>query len=198
MRFFCKKNKKLIDNTIKINIKILQLNKILTKINSKRRYEMKRYIKIFFEALIILSFFILSCSKGIPYEETQLISQSSSDDCVGSPYDKTIDAKSDSVEVEITVEGFTINITHKNAIFNCCIDSIKTEFTEEGDTLELCEVGFWTNGCYCTCPFEVHSTIGVSAPGVYLIEIWGVYYFWPQQEYGERWFLYQEWVEVTN
>jgi hypothetical protein len=93
----------------------------------------------------------------------------------------------DSAEAEIEVDGFDISITHKNSMFNCCLDSIKVEFTQNVDTLKLTEVEFSTVLCDCVCPFEVCATIGVSEPGSYLVQIFKYDYHVP---------IYQEWVEV--
>ncbi len=145
---------------------------------------MQKYIKIFLVTAFILFFINMSCSeesldKQSPYEETQLISYSSSDSCL-SHFRQYVD----SAEVEIEVDSFDINITHKNAILNCCLDSIEVEFVEAGNTLKLYETE--VNGhCYCDCPYEITAKIGVAEPGVYLIEI-----------FTEDRLVYQKWVEV--
>jgi hypothetical protein len=145
---------------------------------------MQKYIKICLVALIILFFINMSCSEEnldnqSPYDETQLISYSASDSCLSH-----FRQYGDSAEVEIEVDSFDINITHKNAMLNCCLDSIKVEFVEAVDTLKLyeTEVGGY---CWCLCPYEISATIGVSESGLYLIVIYE----------GDR-LVYQEWVEV--
>lgn len=148
---------------------------------------MQKYIKIFLVTLLILFFINFSCSEESlenqsPYEETQLIGYFSSDSCLSH-----FRQYGDSAEVEIEVDSFDINITHKNATFNCCLDSIKVEFTQSENTLILTEVEFLTTPCYCECPYEVNSTIGVAKPGAYLVEI-----------YTYSWLVYQEWVEVPQ
>jgi hypothetical protein len=132
---------------------------------------MHKYIKIFLIMTLILFFINFSCSEETPdipspYEETQLIGYLSSDTC-------TIRLRqfSSEADVEIEVDEFDINITHRNAMFNCCLDSIRSEFARNGDTLKLTEVEYLTGGCYCTCPYEISATIGVCEPGTYLIEI---------------------------
>jgi hypothetical protein len=148
---------------------------------------MRKYLKLFLVIVIILLLLILTCS-GInesPYEGTQLVDYYSSDTCL-----TRIRQYGDSAEVEIEVDGFYINITHKNALFNCCLDSIKPEFTQSEDTLKLTEVEYRIGGCYCTCPYEVSATIGVSEPGIYLIEIFAI------EVHQEKKLVYQEWVEV--
>jgi hypothetical protein len=137
--------------------------------------------------LLVLFIINLSCSeepptKISPYEETQLIGYSSSDSCL--PYYRQ---SGDSAEVEIEVDSFDINITHKNAILNCCLDSIDVEFVEAGDTLKLyeTEVSLYGMLCTCLCPYEINAIIGVSESGVYIIEI-----------FTEGRLVYQKWVEV--
>lgn len=148
---------------------------------------MQKYIKIFLITSIILLFINFSCNEESPvnqspYEETQLIGYSSGDSCL-----IHLRQYGDSAEVEIEVDSFDIYITHKNAMFNCCLDSIEVELVEARDTFKLYEIEvlFDDMACSCTCPYEINATIGVSASGIYLIEIFE----------GDR-LVYQEWVEV--
>ncbi len=145
---------------------------------------MQKYLKLFLAIVIILLFLILACSTGgeSPYEETQLIGSYSADSCL-SHYRQY----GDSSVVEIEVKGFDINVTHSNTIFDCCVDSIRTEFARVGDTLKLVEVGFLTVMCDCVCPYEVSATIGVAESGSYLVQIF---------KYNYNVLVYQEWVEV--
>jgi hypothetical protein len=151
----------------------------------KRRCKIQKYIKIFIAGLIVLFVINFSCSKEnsgktSPYEETQLIGYSASDSCL-----TLYRLYGDSAEVEIEVNGFDINITHKNAILNCCLDSIRVEFALAGDTLKLYETEVLSMGCYCLCPYEVNAKIGVAESGNYLLEI-----------YTEGRLVYQKWIEV--
>jgi hypothetical protein len=143
---------------------------------------MQKYIKIFFVVLILLLLLFLACSSSEegPYEEAQLVSFYSSDTCL-----TRMRQDGDSLEVEIEVDGFNINITHNNMMFNCCADSIRPEFTQSIDTLKITEVEFLTMPCDCVCPFEVNVTIRVAEPGSYLVQIF---------KYNVL--IYQEWVEV--
>lgn len=143
---------------------------------------MQKYIKIFLVTALILFFIYMSCSEEnldnhSPYEETQLINHSSSG---------CLRQYMDNVEVKIEVDSFDIKITQKNLIYNCCMDSIKVEFTQSVDTLKLTRIGFLTIPCDCDCPYEITTTIGVSKPGLYLIQIFTK----------SGLLVYQEWVEV--
>jgi hypothetical protein len=149
---------------------------------------MQKYIKIFLVTVLILFFINFSCSEESldnqsPYDKTQLIGYSASDSCLS-----RFRQYGDSAEVEIFVDSFDINITHKNAMLNCCLDSITVQFLQAGDTLKLYEneiiLGY---SCDCICPYEVNSTLGVAKPGAYLVEI-----------YTYRRLVYQEWVEVPQ
>jgi hypothetical protein len=144
----------------------------------------KKYIKIFLVTLLISFFIYMSCSEEnlenpSPYEETHLIAYSSSG---------CLRQYGDSVEVEIEVDSFDIKITQKNVIYNCCMDSIKVEFTQSEDTLKLTSVGFLTIPCDCDCTYEISTTIGISKPGIYLVAIFTK----------SGWLVYQEWVEVPQ
>ena len=123
---------------------------------------------LFGAALVIPCLFSLGCSHrtgGVPVGEAQLIRYSHSDTCVGS-------LSSDSAEVEIIVDGREITVVHKNALLNCCLDSILVDFTQQNSLLRLTEMEVVPRPCDCLCPFEVRATIEVSLPGTYIIEIW--------------------------
>ncbi len=78
----------------------------------------------------------------------------------------------DEAKVEVTVEGLTIFVTHKNAVFNCCLDSIVVDFSQDERRLVIRESEVVTHACHCNCDFEVSVTIEVPGAGTYLLEIW--------------------------
>ncbi len=127
-----------------------------------------RLTRMFGVILIILSLLFIGCSRGVdvvPSGEAELVRYSHSDTCVSAPTHGP-------AEVEIIVDGLEISVLHKNAVLNCCLDSIIVEFTQEGTLLKLSEMEAVSNPCYCLCPFEVRATIRVPGPGTYVIEIW--------------------------
>lgn len=76
-------------------------------------------------------------------------------------------------KVEVITEGQVVLINHKNAIFNCCLDTIRVELRQEERLLILTESEIVTHYCRCNCAFEVTASLEVTLPGVYWIEIWG-------------------------
>jgi hypothetical protein len=81
---------------------------------------------------------------------------------------------SDSADVEIIIDGLQVTVIHKNAVLNCCLDSIVVEFSQEDNLLKLTETEETKNPCLCLCDYEVEAIIEVPAPGTYIIEIWTV------------------------
>jgi len=126
--------------------------------------------------LIVISVLYLQCDNKstvfTPVGEAQLTNCSHSD-CLGESVSGSLtDLMSDPAEVEILVKGSEITITHKNAMFNCCLDHIQVVLTQQKFLLKLTETESVTKPCLCTCPFEVQATIKVPTPGIYTLEIW--------------------------
>ena len=117
---------------------------------------------------IILVVIGLGCGKEKgPVGEARLISYSYSDTCLAK------NPPQDTAEVEIIIDGLKITVVHKNAMFNCCPDSIIVEFTQENTLLKLFEKEvLGPEACDCTCPFEVSAIIEVPRNGTYILEIY--------------------------
>ena len=80
--------------------------------------------------------------------------------------------------MEITVEGRTIHIAHRNATYNCCLDDIEVTLTVEGILPRLTETEVLTGyGCWCICCYDVESTVVDLWPGTYVIK-----YCWDDYE----------------
>jgi hypothetical protein len=106
----------------------------------------------------------------LPVGKARLVDYSHSEECVrpGSPLGLDLGG----ADVEVEVNGLEVVVEHKNAILNCCLDSILVSFEQQGKLLKLVERESVTMPCDCICPFEVVAEIEVSAPGDYLIEVW--------------------------
>jgi hypothetical protein len=83
--------------------------------------------------------------------------------------------------MEITAEGRTIHIVHRNATYNCCPDDIEVILTELGNVLLLTETEILTIPCACLCCYDVESTVVDLSPGMYVIE-----YCWHDYETGDE------------
>ena len=71
-----------------------------------------------------------------------------------------------------SVEGNTIRVTHKNALYNCCLDDVEVELVTRGTVLELIETEILTYPCYCRCGYDVDSEIAPVGSGVYILRVW--------------------------
>jgi len=72
--------------------------------------------------------------------------------------------------IEISAEGDTIHVIHKNATYNCCPDDIEVSLSVEGNLLRLTEKEILTHPCYCLCCYDVKSTIVDLPSGSYTLE----------------------------
>lgn len=79
---------------------------------------------------------------------------------------------SEEPKVEIITDGLLVMINHKNAMFNCCLDTILVDLAQEENLLILTEAEIATHPCHCICPYEVSASLEVSLPGQYQVEIW--------------------------
>ena len=107
--------------------------------------------------------------------EAVMVEHTAGDSCLGGTATETAAGdllEEDGPEVLVKVDGLRIFVVHKNAIFNCCLDSIEVGFSQEEWLLTLKETEVVTKACRCLCAFEVTAAIEVSAPGVYVLEIW--------------------------
>ena len=81
-------------------------------------------------------------------------------------------------EFEFTVDGTVLQIVHRNATYNCCVDDIVVALSVEGTTLTLNEEEDLTSGgCFCTCCYDVEATVTDLQPGDY-----GVEFCWQDSE----------------
>jgi hypothetical protein len=68
-----------------------------------------------------------------------------------------------------------LQLTHINAVFNCCPDSVGGEISIAGQTVTIDEVEWLTLPCDCICPFDVEYTILNLPPAEYTITVDEVY-----------------------
>lgn len=70
-----------------------------------------------------------------------------------------------------------LNLTHVNAAFNCCPESLAAEVLIDGQSITVIEEEFFgTNGeCDCICLFDLHIAIYDLAPDVYTVSVSGPY-----------------------
>jgi hypothetical protein len=76
----------------------------------------------------------------------------------------------DEDEIQLTVEGDTLHVLHRNASYNCCLDDIVISLAVEGKVLRLTEEEVLTHPCYCTCCYDVEATVVDLSPGEYTVE----------------------------
>ncbi len=77
-----------------------------------------------------------------------------------------------SFEAAYDSETGNVEVIHRNAMFNCCLDEIAVEMTLDGNTIKLKEAEVAPNPCFCTCPYDVTTTIGSLEDGLYTVEFY--------------------------
>jgi hypothetical protein len=123
---------------------------------------MKKYFLLLMGILTIC----FKCEKS--GKETGLIYYSYSD-CKEENFSSQI--LNDTAEVEIIIEDLLIKVIHRNALLNCCPESIVVKFTQEDSILKLDEEDI-NPQCDCSCFHEIKSVIRVQEHGTYILEIY--------------------------
>jgi hypothetical protein len=81
--------------------------------------------------------------------------------------------------VEIVVQGSSLQITHENGAYNCCLDDIVVNLVIEGNVITLTEQEVLTIPCPCICCYTVHASVVDLVPGTYT-----VFYCWDDPDTG--------------
>jgi len=71
--------------------------------------------------------------------------------------------------IELTVDGSTLHVVHRNATYNCCPDDIIVSLSVEGNVLTLTEEEILTAPCDCVCCYEVQATVADLSSGAYTV-----------------------------
>jgi len=80
--------------------------------------------------------------------------------------------KQDSIEVVYAIKEKEVVLVQKNTFFNCCLDTILVELTQQNNTIKITEHEIATNPCRCICPYSVNIIFKVPDYGAYNVEIW--------------------------
>ena len=73
-------------------------------------------------------------------------------------------------QIEFTVDGTTLDLVHRNATYNCCLDDIAITLSVDGTVLSFTEEeNLTTGGCLCLCCYDVEATAVDLAPGEYTV-----------------------------
>lgn len=98
--------------------------------------------------------------------------------CLQGPYDGTQwPCDEDEDEVELTLDGNTLHVVHRNAMHNCCATDIVVFSRSDGDVLRLTEEEILIFPCFCNCCYDVEATVVGFLPGTYTVE-----YCWEEDE----------------
>ena len=100
--------------------------------------------------------------------------------CLQGPNDET-QWPCDEDEVELTLDGNTLNVVHRNATYNCCATDIVVFSAPDGDVLRLTEEEILISPCFCTCCYDVEATVVGVLPDTYTVE-----YCWEDDELGAQ------------
>ena len=58
-----------------------------------------------------------------------------------------------------------LRLTHVNAVFNCCADSVGGAIAVDGQEIVINEAEWLTMPCFCICPYDVEYEIVNLPPG---------------------------------
>ena len=72
-------------------------------------------------------------------------------------------------EIELTVDTNTLQVVHRNALYNCCPDDIEVSLSIEGTELMLTETEILTTPCDCLCCYDVEATVVNLQAGMYTV-----------------------------
>jgi hypothetical protein len=73
-------------------------------------------------------------------------------------------------QIELSIRTSTLEMLHRNAIYNCCLDDIEIDLSVEGTVIRLTEQEVLANGgCRCLCCYDVQATVVGLAPGRYTV-----------------------------
>lgn len=102
------------------------------------------------------------------------ISKSFQSECL-SKQGETFEVQSDTIYIETTLDS--IEIVDEEAEFNCCLEAFMNveinEVTNEITVLEE-ESEDRSNGCWCTCPFELSVQVSNLPSGQYTVNVYKV------------------------
>jgi hypothetical protein len=68
-----------------------------------------------------------------------------------------------------------LQLTHVNAVYNCCPDSVGGAITVTGQTITIDLAEWLTMPCDCICPFDVEYEIVQLTPGEYTVTVNEIY-----------------------
>ncbi len=95
----------------------------------------------------------------------------------------------DGYGVSISIEGNTLSMIHKNAVYHSCPEDILVTLEVEGNLLKVTEVDVGDLICLCLSCYDVESTIINLPPGTYKLE-----YYWYDYESCPG--LYDTWFTI--
>jgi len=72
-------------------------------------------------------------------------------------------------EVTAAVQGDALVVTHRHAVYNCCMDSTTYAVTQGPGTILIEETEAVTIPCLCLCCFDLSVEVGGLAPGEYTL-----------------------------
>ena len=97
-------------------------------------------------------------------EETEVFETDAELDAAGDDYPGCGDD-----EIVYTATAGTLNVTHENATYNCCLDDIAIALDAAGNELNLVETENVANPCRCLCCFNAETTITGLDAGTYTV-----------------------------
>ena len=75
-------------------------------------------------------------------------------------------------DIVFDYSGGVLTVTHVSGVFNCCIDAINVTMELSGLVIDLYEVEYAPNPCFCVCPYDVVTRIANLEAGTYTVNIY--------------------------
>ncbi|MBP7936099.1 MAG: hypothetical protein KA354_15770 [Phycisphaerae bacterium] len=91
-------------------------------------------------------------------------------------------------EFDLVAQGYALQVTHRNIVYNCCLNGISVTLEANGRYLRLTEKEDLAAPCDCLCCYDTSTTVEGLIPGVYLVE-----YCWVEDRIGPT-CLTSEWT----
>jgi len=92
--------------------------------------------------------------------------------------------ESDLLGAEIV--GDTLTVHHRDAAYNCCMDSTTYTVTMDGSVIDIIETEIVPDPCLCLCCFDLSVSVADLAPGT-----WTVVFRWHDSD-SDQW---EEWSD---
>ncbi|MFC1537621.1 DUF3160 domain-containing protein [Gemmatimonadota bacterium] len=119
----------------------------------------------------LLDMLLLLCESSQDSTSPEVLLSALGECTSGSEKDPDTRSAYGSDELEIEVGESTLRFTHRNAVFNCCMDSVGLALERDKQVIRVLETEHTALACRCICEFTVYGEIVDLSPGEYTVEV---------------------------